>query len=332
MASNKDMWMVRAGEDAFLFDEFKSKNAVMIGWNDTGDLSKVLMPEQIKKIYKDKWPESKDGNVNINAGQISRFRFDFKKGDYVVTYNPDDRKYLVGEIIGDYEYNPKIAEYFHIHQTKWVGEVSRDKLLISTRNTLGAISTVFKLGDDARVDVLRVLEGGGTQVAENAEQEKTELTTIKEDVALKAQEFIKDKLIALDWDEMQELIAGLLRGMGYKTIVSPKGSDRGRDIQASPDGLGLEDPRIVVEVKHRSGQMGSKEVRSFITGAGHGSKGLYVSTGGFSKDAKYEAERSTTPITLIDIDMLVSLLIQYYDSLDMDTRSLIPLVKIYWPA
>ena len=52
----------------------------------------------------------------------------------------------------------------------------------------------------------------------------------------------------------------------------------------------------------------------------------------FSKDAKYEAERSTTPITLIDIDMLVGLLIQYYDNLDMDTRSLIPLVKIYWPA
>ena len=181
-----------------------------------------------------------------------------------------------------YEYNPKIAEYFHARQTKWLGEISRDKLLTSTRDTLGAISTLF-VGDEARADVLRVLEGGGTQVAENPEQEKTELTTIKEDVALKAQEFIKDKLIALDWDEMQELIAGLLRGMGYKTIVSPKGADRGRDIQASLDGLGLEDPRIVVEVEHRSGQMGSKEVRSFITGVGHGSKGLYVSTGGFSK-------------------------------------------------
>jgi restriction system protein len=332
MANNKDMWMVRAGEDAFLFDDFRNKDAVVIGWNDIGDLSNVSTPEQIKKIYREKRPEATNGNVNINAGQISRFRFDFKKGDYVVTYNPQDRKYLVGEIISDYKYDPKIAKYYHARQVKWLGEVLRDKLLTSTRNTLGAISTVFNLGDDAKADVLRVLEGGGTQVAEDAEQEKAELTTIKEDVALKAQEFIKDKLSALDWDEMQELIAGLLRGMGYKTIVSPKGADRGRDIQASPDGLGLEEPRIVVEVKHRSGQMGSKDVRSFITGVGHGNKGLYVSTGGFSKDAKYEAERSTTPITLIDIDMLVGLLIQYYDNLDMDTRSLIPLVKIYWPA
>jgi restriction system protein len=38
---------------------------------------------------------------------------------------------------------------------------------------------------------------------------------------------------------MQELVAGVLRGMGYKTIVSAKGPDRGRDILASPDGLGL---------------------------------------------------------------------------------------------
>lgn len=59
---------------------------------------------------------------------------------------------------------------------------------------------------------------------------------------------------------------------------------------------------------------------------------MYVSTGGFSKDAKYEAERSTIPITLIDLDMLVELIIQYYDNFDAEARALIPLVKIYWPA
>lgn len=106
---------------------------------------------------------------------------------------------------------------------------------------------------------------------------------------------------------MQELVAGLLRGMGYKTTVSPKGSDRGIDIKASPDGLGLEDPRIIVQVKHRSGQTGSKDIRSFTGLIRQGNKGLYVSTGGFSKEARYEAERSNIPITLIDLDMLVKL-------------------------
>ena len=47
---------------------------------------------------------------------------------------------------------------------------------------------------------------------------------------------------------MQELVAGILRAMGLKTKISNKGPDRGKDIIASPDGLGLENPRIFVEV------------------------------------------------------------------------------------
>ena len=148
-----------------------------------------------------------------------------------------------------------------------------------------------------------------------------------------AHEFIKDKILELDWEEMQELVAGILRAMGYKTIVSPRGTDRGKDIQASPDGLGLEEPRIKVEVKHRSsGQMGSQEIRSFTGGLRGTDRGLYVSTGGFTKDAKYEAERSSIPIMVVDSDMLVQLVIQYYDNFDSETKTLLPLTKIYWPT
>lgn len=86
-----------------------------------------------------------------------------------------------------------------------------------------------------------------------------------------------------------------------------------------------------MEVKHRSGQMGRKEITSFTGGLRPGHKGIYVSMGGFSKDAKHEAERANIPTTLIDLDALVNLIIQYYDSFDTETRDLIPLTKIYWP-
>ena len=101
---------------------------------------------------------------------------------------------------------------------------------------------------------------------------------------------------------MQELVAGLLRAMGYKTRISPAGPDKGKDIVASPDGFGFESPRIVVEVKHRSSAMGSAEIRSFLGGRHKDDKGLYVSTGGFSKDAYYEAERANIPLTLMSLD------------------------------
>src|SRR5690606_9158878 len=97
-----------------------------------------------------------------------------------------------------------------------------------------------------------------------------------------AHELIKDKILALQPEEMEELAAAILRAMGYKTKVSPRGPDRGVDVIASPDGLGLTQPRIKVEVKHRSGPMGSQAIRSFVGVLRSGDTGLYVSTGGFS--------------------------------------------------
>ena len=323
------MWMVRAGKDAFLIDDFEEKNVIAIGWGKIKDLSKFNNPEEIKEEIKNNYPEYGDGKINISASQISKFKFNFEVGDFVISYKPEERIYLVGEILSDYSYKEDLEGHNHVRDVKWLGKVNRDDLKTSTRNTLGAISTIFNINAEAAEDILNSLKGKKT--LEEEEQEE-ELETIKEDVISNSSEFIKDKVIALNWEDMQELVAGVLRAMGYKTMVSPKGADRGKDIMASPDGLGLEDPRIVVEVKHRKGRMGAPEIRSFTGGLRRGSKGLYVSTGGFSHEAKYEAERSEIPVTLIDADVLVQLIIQYYDQFDNEARSLVPLTKIYWPS
>ncbi len=168
--------------------------------------------------------------------------------------------------------------------------------------------------------------------ASDQEQESEEEELLK-DVESKSVEFIKDRLNGLDWDEMQELVAGVLRAMGYKTRISPSGPDRGKDIVASPNGFGFESPRIVVEVKHRSNTaMGSQEIRSFLGGRHKDDKGLYVSTGGFTKDAYYEAERANIPLTLMDLDSLVDALLSNYTKLDIETQRLVPLKQVYWPA
>ena len=120
--------------------------------------------------------------------------------------------------------------------------------------------------------------------------------------------------------------------MGYKTRISPTGPDRGKDIIASPDGLGFENPRIVVEVKHRNQQIAADEIRSFLGGRHQNDKGLYVSTGGFSKEAHYEAERANIPLTLMDINELVQAIIEHYEKLDIETQRLLPMRKIYWPS
>ena len=78
--------------------------------------------------------------------------------------------------------------------------------------------------------------------------------------------------------------------------------------------------------------MGAQAIRSFIGALRPGDRGVYVSSGGFSKEARYEAERSNIPVSLVDIDELASLVVDYYEDFDLDGKALIPLVRIYWPA
>ncbi|NMM93120.1 restriction endonuclease [Bifidobacterium oedipodis] len=152
-------------------------------------------------------------------------------------------------------------------------------------------------------------------------------TTVDESI-----EKIKDRITLLSWDEMELLAAGLLRAMGYRTSMTPKGGDQGRDVIASPDGLGLSSPRIIVEVKHRKEKMGAPALRSFIGRLHDADKGLYISTGGFTKEAVYEAERARVPVTLLDLDRFVRVLVDNYETTDPATQALLPLTRIYWPT
>lgn len=145
-------------------------------------------------------------------------------------------------------------------------------------------------------------------------------------------ELIKDRVNQLDWEDMERLVAGMLKAMGYYARVMPKDPDDGRDVVASPDAPELESPRIVAEVNHRKGAMSAPAVRPFIGGLRAGDRGLYVSTGGFTKEARYEADRANVPVRLLDLDAFVRHYVDAYDKADDDTRSILPLTRIWWPA
>lgn len=327
--------MVRAETGGRLYDVFRDQGIIAIGWVEIGELGDGDGRQDIAARVRNLWPEWKAQSVAMSAGQLFRFRQEMSIGDAVVTYDPSRRVYLVGEISGDYAWRPDlIEEDANTRAVTWRGEVSRDLLSVSTRNSLGAISTLFMIPPDAASDVVRAVETHEPATAQIDTADNDEAAVEDEvllDIQERALEFTKDKIIALDWDQMQELVAGLLRAMGYRTRVSAHGSDLGKDIIASPDAFGFQDPRIFVEVKHRKGTMGAPEIRNFLGGRGDGDKGLYVSTGGFTKEARYEAERAKIPMELLAIDELVELLLEHYEQLDWETQQLVPLKKLYWP-
>jgi restriction system protein len=329
------VWMVRAGERGFRFEDFKEKSLVGVDWHEVGDMSSFETRDDFKRGLALVFPQWSAHELGNSAGQLYRFVREIKEGETVITYDTASRVYLIGSIRGGYEYQSGlIDDQPNIRRVSWVGSVPRDALSVSSRNSLGSTLTVFSVPPEAVKEFIAFVQNGNKQNTPTPNETivRAEVDDLFKDQQLKSLEFIKDKVSALDWEEMQELVAGLLRAMGYKTRISPSGSDRGKDIVASPDGLGFEDPRIVVEVKHRSASMGSQEIRSFLGGRHANDKGLYVSTGGFSKDARYEAERAAIPLTLMDLDDLVKSLLDHYEKMDVDMQRLIPLRKIYWPV
>jgi restriction system protein len=330
------MWMIRAGEGGFRFEDFKANSSVSIGWHEVGDLSLRNTREDFLSAVRKAYPQMRKGQVPSAAGQLFRFVREIETDDTVITYSSEERVYLIGTVVSSYAFKPVFGDHPNVRTIRWIGQISRDALSVDARNSLGSTLTLFRIPEEVAAEIMALVTSGTSPISTPKRFEDIpdveQVEDLFRDQQLKSFEFIKDKVNSLAWDEMQELVAGLLRAMGYKTRISPSGSDRGKDIIASPDGLGFEDPRIVVEVKHRNAAMGSQEIRGFLGGPHANDKGLYVSTGGFSKDARYEAERGRIPVTLMDLDDLVKALLEHYENMDVEMQRLIPLRKLYWPA
>ena len=323
-----NVWMVRAGKSAYLIEDF-ARGYVGIGWMAMGDMSNIHSQDEMRQKYIEAYPDAIHGKIGNAVAMAYKFRTVMKTGDKVITYDPGNREYLVGSIISDYMYKPdEIRDFPNIRKVKWEGRVNRDYLTSSSRNSLGTTLTLFTVNPDVWQEFEALLKGEPSPVDVVSEDDDDLLDNVRE----QSKEFIKDRITRLDPYEYQDLVAGMLRAMGYKTRVSPPGADRGVDILASPDGLGFEQPRIVVECKHRKGSMGAPEIRSFLGGRHQDDKGLYVSSGGFTKEARYEAERASIPITLMGMDDLVDAIVENYENMDAETRALLPLSKLYWPV
>jgi restriction system protein len=328
-------WMIRAGRGGTYIEDFETKGYAAIGWGRLGDLSQYSDADDIREAYLREFTQAKPQAMANAVAMIVKFQDQISKGDTIISYDTETRQYLVGEDQGQYVYKPgEVGDYPNLRVVKWQGRVDRDALRQTTKNSLGSVLTLFSVSDDVVTEMRAALAGKPRSVesSEEALEESGSFELLKDEIVGKSHELIKDKLASLLPEEMEEMVAAILRAMGYKAKVSPKGPDRGVDVIASPDGLSLTQPRIKAEVKHRDGAMGAPAIRGFIGTLREGDSGLFISTGGFTREARYEAERCTFPLTLIDMDDLSDLIVAHYENFDLEGRALLPLIRVFWPA
>lgn len=330
MSKPKHAWMVRAGNENALADAVEAKNAVAIGWVAMGDISSLKTREEFIQRYQDSYPESSPNRVSVNAGQVYRFAREIRDGDYVLTYNKTSREVLIGIAEGPCEYTPSLFtdRYPYIRRVQWLKRVSRDDFSAPARRSLGGLLTVFQL--DQHIDEIHEIVAA--QDAVPATSEEDEAPPFFEDVRAQADELIADLISRLDPYDFQDLVAATLRAMGFRAVSVAPGPDGGVDIVAHPDPFGFQKPRIKVQVKHRKGAVGGPEISQFLGTLHLDDNGLYVSTGGFTRDAVFKAESSNSPIKLLDRDSFIDLLLEHYETLEPEFKARIPLRKVWIPT
>jgi restriction system protein len=175
-----------------------------------------------------------------------------------------------------------------------------------------------------------VLETGETQ---SEDQEASESITI-EQIQQVVSESIERHMRSKNPYEFQDLAAALLRGMGYYTpFVAPRGKDGGVDVIAYRDPLGTVSPRIKAQIKHRETPATVQEIRQLMgILQKDGDVGIFISTGGFTSDAKKAARGSHVHVELIDLSRFIDLWEEHYYKLTDEDKALLPLAPIYYLA
>ncbi|MDR7450005.1 MAG: restriction endonuclease [Armatimonadota bacterium] len=168
---------------------------------------------------------------------------------------------------------------------------------------------------------------------EEVEEAPTAGVTLEEAEEMAWRE-VEDYLLHLDPYDFQTLVKALLQGMGYHVAwVAPPGPDGGTDLIAHSDPLGTRQPRVRVQVKRRQEKISVEGLRAFMAVLGNEDVGLFIATGGFTKDAEQEARsQPTRRITLLDLEKLFDLWVQYYKDIPEEGRRILPLKPVYYLA
>ena len=315
MLTLRNIWVVRAGGGGVHADEFEKAGIAAIGFSGK-NVSHLESRDAFLTELAGEHPNMKRGRLVVWAGQLYRFVHEFKKGDLILTPVADTREILIGEC-GQYLYDPSRKGYLpHTRSVNWTKRISRDELTGPAKNSAGATLTLFSMNEH-RTEIEAIASGQERPEPFGSASDEGSGFQLYEEVRGKAEEQIADKIAHMDPFDFEELVAALLRSMGYFARRTEKGPDRGVDVIATSDSLGLDSPRIKVQVKQRSQRANVGDVRNFIATLRAPDKGLFVSTGGFTKEALYEADRAPpgTSVTTLKADEFIELLTEHYERL-----------------
>jgi len=324
------MWGIHAGRTGDADSLFRDDGVIALGWDKMGDLAALSASrEAYKARYVEAYPDAKPGSVPGSAGQMFRFVNEMRVGDIVLYPSKADKMVNIGRVTGEYFHVADMdSGYPHRREVEWGKSVPRPTFSQGALYEIGSALSLFQVKNYAE-EFLAVLEGREAELSESGSDETVAL--VSEEIQTATEDFVIKQLAKeLKGVPFEPFVADLFDALGYKTRVTQASGDKGVDVIAHRDELGIEPPIIKIQVKSTLGTVGDPEVSQLFGKVADGEFGVLVTLGSFSKQARDFAD-SKSNLRLIDGDEVVRLVLEHYESLDPRYQGIIPLRRVYVP-
>ncbi len=263
-------------------------NVTLIGFERIGDLNKFDSIESLREFVEEVYPEEKAGAIKNWAHQLWHFKKDLLVGDTIVMPSKQSTIHL-GKVTGNYKYITNNPEGFrHTVPVTWLKEIPRTKIDQDLLYAFGAQLTISRpRSENAEKRMLKFL---GPELIDYPGDDTDDGLYDLESIA---NDQIKSIIISkFKGHPLADLVAAVLEAQGYVVETASEGADGGVDILAGSGSLGLQSPRLIVQVKSSESKTDVKVIRELkgLIADYHADYGLVVSWGGFTDPALKEAK------------------------------------------
>ena len=334
------LWLVRLGRNGEFERLAIDKGILRIGFGIERDVSNLKDRVGLLRLMESIFPDAKPAKQRNFASQVNQFVNLAAGGDLVVSPMKTTSTIAIGRFSGPYTPGPK-GEV--TRPVEWLlVDIKRDAFKQDLLYSFGAIMTVCEISrNDALNRVEQVLKtgidpGDGLTPKGTGVPPEKPVPEDGNDYLVNLDQIARDQIekriaSVFTGHDFTQLVAAILRAQGYRTRVSPPGADQGVDIVAGSGPLGLESPRIVVQVKSGNVTVDQPTLQGLIgsvqdTQADHG---LVVSWNGYTSAVRRRVNELFFRVRLWGREELVDNLLATYGDLPEDITAELPLRRIW---
>lgn len=336
-------WLVRAGRHGERETLALEQSLVLVGWQELDDLSGIRTRDDLRARLESTYPEAGSGRIINWAGQLWAFLDRVQPGDLVVLPLKHTPAIAIGQVTGGYSFRADLPrDARHVRPVRWLRtDIPRTAVGQDLLYSLGAFMTVCELRRHSALKRLQALADTGNDPGqpetlatsgEAGELVDTEAVTAQIDF----ERLARDRIVTFIAQQfaghgLARLVSRIFEAHGMTTFQAPEGPDGGIDVLAGDGPLGMDSPRICVQVKSGETPIDVRVVRELqgVLGRIGANQGLIVSWAGMNKKAEAEVRREFFKVRVWNADDLIRELTDVYDQLPDDLQAELPLKRIW---